>query len=275
MSPLPTDPEMSAHVIHAHIDWCLGDPSGANFHAARANEVAAALPAEGAPDLPSPFRGVFRDFNRAGALAFQSWLLGLQEDYEGAAEAGRTEQEIAGRYADGADAAAFANYDPLGRLHGGYAEAMAAGQDVIAAARRLEGTLDEYLVTGASGTSYILWTIGSLYYAGGDHRQALAAADRGLVRVEEAGERYFESDLLALRGLARSKVNPASARGDFEAAMRTAELRGSVPLRLRAARQWALADEERGRSALAAVLPAAEKRVSDHAFAAARALLET
>jgi hypothetical protein len=261
-------------VIHAHIDWCLGNPTGAAFHAARASEVAAALPSEGSPDLPAPFRGVYGDFNRAGALVFESFLLALQEDFAGAVEAAAREQQISAKYqAEALNAPAFANYDGLAKLHGTFAQAMEGTRQFSDAAEELEAALTAYEATGAAGTSYNHWTVGRLHHEAGNDTLAFEAAERGLARVAQAGERYFESDLLGLRGQARFNREPDMARQDFEAAMRSATERESIALQLRAARWAAAADPEGGRERLMDVLSTARGRVSDAAFAAAERAL--
>jgi predicted ATPase/class 3 adenylate cyclase len=113
--------------------------------------------------------------------------------------------------------------------------------------------LSKYRATGAEmNTSYALARLAEAYLASGHVEEGLACVDEALELVETQYDRYYEPELLRLKGeLTRGMPGPesgAKAEATFERALAIARAQSAKALELRAAMSLARVQADTGRT---------------------------
>jgi predicted ATPase len=84
--------------------------------------------------------------------------------------------------------------------------------------------------------SYLLGLLADLHLKAGHETEAMKAVQDGLAAAEATGERFYDAELLRLRGelLARSPEGRKEAAASFRAAIKVAREQGAVALEQKA-----------------------------------------
>lgn len=177
---LPHHPAVASLVNLAPTLWILGRPEEARRALSEGLEGARTL---GAPWGP---------FTRAYAHTFAAWFYELADDPANALTHATRAVEISGEYG-------FPTWLGAGTLHLGIAQAMAgmALESIVI----IDPALDMWRTAGAElFVTYYLYALAAARRAAGDLEGARRHVDEALVGVEQRGERFYEAELLRLRG---------------------------------------------------------------------------
>jgi DNA-binding winged helix-turn-helix (wHTH) protein/predicted ATPase len=232
------DPAVAAHSYGALIAWYMGDSDASDRHAAQALALG---------------REVAHPFSLGFALNFVTWVQYCRGDT--AATCDYAEQLIALATEQGfpfwlAGATHFAAW------------AMVADGDVAAGVARMRAAQDAWRATGAGlGLPSHLGRLAESYLIAGDMEAATTTLAEAFADVERNGQRYYEPELLRLRGEialgARGKGAMREADDAFTRALELAIAGKSRWLALRSATSLARlrVREKRGTEAAALLAP--------------------
>jgi DNA-binding winged helix-turn-helix (wHTH) protein/tetratricopeptide (TPR) repeat protein len=126
---------------------------------------------------------------------------------------------------------------------------LAQGGEVDAASVRLrEGVAVSHRVRTRQGLSHLLATLAETELGRGRAKEGLATTDEALAFVEETGERFWEAEILRIRGeLLRLDRQAPTAEACFQTALDVARGQGALSLELRAAASLARLWKDTGR----------------------------
>lgn len=201
---IPHHPAVASLVNLAPTLWILGRPDDGRRALARALELAETL---GRPWGP---------FTRAFAHTYGAWFSELAADPAAAANHATRAVEIAGEHG-------FPTWLGAGTVHLGIAQGMsgAPAQSVY----MIESAIDMWRAAGAElFVTYFLFGLADARRRAGDARGARRVVDEALACVEERDERFYEAELLRLRGELRVEGSPSGAEQDVSDLWRAIEV---------------------------------------------------
>jgi TOMM system kinase/cyclase fusion protein len=210
-----TDPGVLGLIYAAHVLWLLGHPDQALARSRRAVALA---------------QDLSHSFSLAYALDFAAFFHRL-----------RREERAAQEQAEAAMALSTAQGFPLWlaiamTLRGGALAAQGQAAEGIAQMRR---GLAAFQATGAEvGRPYFLALLAEGEAGAGTADERLSILDEALAAVRKTGERWYEAELLRLKGevaLVRAPRDVADAEASFQEALAIARRQQARTLELRAA----------------------------------------